>query len=76
MPTLAELTEELAEYKAARHAILVGGQELRVGMTANTNIRRADLAVINEEIRRLEMRIAILKRGPLTHSTVVFEGRR
>lgn len=76
MATLTELTEELAEYKAARRAILTGGQELRTGMSANNNIRRPELAVVNEEIRRLEMRIAILRRGRLTHSTVVFEGRR
>lgn len=76
MTSLADLTDELAEYKAARHAILVGGQELRTGMTADNTIRRADLSVLTEEIRRLEMRIAILKRGRLTHSTAVFEGRR
>lgn len=61
MTTLAELTEELAEYKAARHAILVGGQEY--GTSSRNSLRRADLAVINEEIRNLEMRIALLNRG-------------
>lgn len=44
------LNERLKEYRAAEQAILVGGQSYRIG---NRTLTRADLGLIQAEIRRL-----------------------
>ena len=44
------LNERLKEYRAAEQAILVSGQSYRIG---NRTLTRADLGLIQAEIRRL-----------------------
>ncbi len=74
MATVAEIQERLALYKAAEQAILEGGQSYRLG---DLTLTRADLAMVREEIRALELRLAAARNnGRLSHSTVVFGGRR
>jgi len=75
MATLEELQTELSELKAARRAVLIGGQEYEAPGGRSTT--RANLATLNSEIERLELRIAVMQRnGGLSHSQAIFEWRR
>lgn len=74
MSTLIELQEELAEFKKARRAVLMGGQEYDAPGGRAT--KRASLETLNAEIKRLEMRIELLSNGgALSHAQPVFRGR-
>ncbi len=74
MATITELQERLALYKTAEQAILEGGQEYRAG---SVRLTRADLPMIQHEIRNLEIRLAAANNGGrLSHSVAVFGGRR
>ena len=64
-----EILEELMKLKAARNTILEGGQEYRL---ASRSLVRANLADINREINKLEMRLEIAKNGGLSHSNASF----
>jgi hypothetical protein len=71
MATLEELQTELSEFKAARRAVLIGGQEFDAPGGRSTT--RADLETLNKHIAELELRISMLQRnGCLSHSTAVF----
>lgn len=73
MSTLETLQSDLAQYRTARTAILLG-QEYAIG---NRRLRRPDLIVIENAIRELESRIAILRNGgTINTSHAVFGGRR
>lgn len=61
MATLSELQTELAEYKAARTAILTGAQEYST--RAGGTVKRGDLATIIKEIKRLESEISNFQNG-------------
>lgn len=78
MPTLAELQERLAAYKAAELSILNGHQSYSVG---SMTFARANLAQVQAMIRTLEQQIAThpdntTTSGRLSHSQAVFGGRR
>ena len=74
MATLAELRAKLAEYETAEKKILQAGQAQDQGGHSKTN---ADLVAIQNEIRRLEGRIAHLERGGrLPFTNAIFGGRR
>jgi len=73
MATLEQLQEELTKAKAARESIL-NAQEYNTG---EYSVRKADLRVLNNHIRELETRIAILKnKGRLNHGQAIFGGQR
>lgn len=71
MATLAELKADLAMYKEAEKAIVLGAQQYEV---AGRKVTKANLSTIREAIRELEMRIAMLSGS--TCATAVFGGRR
>lgn len=78
MPTLAELQERLAAYRAAELTILQGHQAYTVGSQTFT---RANLGQVQAMIRSLEQQIAThpdntSSGGRLSHSRTVFTGRR
>lgn len=56
----SELQTELAEYKAARTAILSGAQQYSVG---GNSLTRASLTNIEAKITELENRISVLTMG-------------
>ncbi|WP_034627450.1 hypothetical protein [Desulfocurvibacter africanus] len=72
MASLAELQADLAKYKAARDAALLG-QSYEV---TGRKLTRANLRDINEAIAGLEQRIAIAQSGGISTSTVTFGGWR
>lgn len=71
MPTPAELQADLAMYKDAERAILLGAQAYEI---AGRKVSKANLAEIRAGIRDLERRIAMLTQ-PM-HGSVVFGARR
>lgn len=76
MATRSEIIERLALYKEAETAVL-RSQSYTIG---SITYRRADLAAILGEIRRLEAQLAALDSaqvgGPFQHAHAVFRGRR
>lgn len=72
MATLSEIQAELAKYRAARDAILTGGQSYTVdGITYS----RGTLFRLEKTIGDLEHREAIaLRSGRLPHGNVKFGG--
>ena len=75
MASIEELQQDLSSLKSAKEKILTGAQEYS-GM-GKISVKRADLAVLNNEIQEIEMRIAIAKnKGVLSHSQAVFSGSR
>lgn len=76
MATLTELQQDLTILKTARNNILTGAQEYSA-LSGKMTVKRADLATINSEIEKLELKIAIAgKGGRLTHAQAVFSGER
>lgn len=76
MATLTELQTYLTELKAARTAILSGAQKY-TGMSGKISVERADLASINQEIEKTELKINMIsKSGRLSHAQAVFGGSR
>lgn len=71
MPTPAELQADLAMYKDAERAILLGAQAYEI---AGRKVSKANLAEIRAGIRDLERRIAMLTQ-PM-HGNAVFGARR
>lgn len=71
MPNLTELQADLALYRKAEEAILVGGQSYEV---AGRKLTRANLSEIRAAKADLERRIAILTTPQ--HGNVCFGGRR
>lgn len=78
MPSLPELQERLAQYRAAEKKCLETGQSYSVGNNGDTYANaRANLGQIQSMIRSLEQQIAHLSTGGrLSHSQAVFGGRR
>jgi len=68
MSTSAELTTELAAYKAARDAILSGAQSYSI---SGRSLTRANLDIIITEIARLEARISRKSRGGAVKSPLL-----
>jgi dihydropteroate synthase len=74
MATVAEIQAELTAFKAARTQILEGAQMYKIG---GRSLTRGDLAEINKEIRRLEMRLSVAQNSnQVTATSVVFGGHR
>lgn len=73
MATVAELTTELAAYRAARDAILDGAQSYSIN---GRSLARADLATIIKKIDDLESRIATLNRSGGRVSSPLFPSLR
>jgi hypothetical protein len=73
MTTLSTLQEDLVAYRAARLKIL-RGQEYWIG---SRKVRRPDLALVENAIKELETRIAILQNnGKIKTEHAVFGVRR
>ncbi len=76
MATRTEILDRLGLYKQAEKAVL-SSQSYTIG---SITYRRADLAAILGEIRRLEAQLAALESaqvgGPFQHAHAVFRGRR
>jgi hypothetical protein len=71
MTTLSTLQEDLVAYRAARLKIL-SGQEYWIG---SRKVRRPDLALVENAIKELETRIAILQNdGKIKTEHAVFRG--
>lgn len=77
MSQLTDLQERLALYRAAEAVILQTGQAVTIG---SQRYDRANLGLIQAEIKRLEQQIGMLSAGGsgprLSHSQAVFGGRR
>ena len=76
MATRTEIQDRLALYLEAEKAVLQS-QSYQIG---SIQYRRADLAAIQNEIRRLKAELAQLDAaqvgGPFQHTQAVFRGRR
>lgn len=74
MATLAELQEELTDLKAAKKAVLSGGQSY--GVHGSRTVTRVPIEELNRDIKSVEMRIALASnKGGLSHSQAIFGGR-
>lgn len=72
MATATEIQADLTAYRAARDAILDGSQSYKIG---SRSLTRGDLAEINREIRRLEIRLAMAQNsGRIPGTSAVFGG--
>jgi hypothetical protein len=70
MTTINELQSEISLLKAAREKILTGGQSYTI---SGRTFLRGDLKILSDEIRLLEMRLAMASgASPLQSSIVEF----
>lgn len=76
MATRTDILDRLGLYLEAEKAVL-NSQSYTIG---SISYRRADLAAIQDEIRRLKAELAALDSaqvgGPFQHAHAVFRGRR
>lgn len=64
MADLSELQRRRALYVACETAILTGAQEYKIG---NMSYRRADLPLVQAEIKSIDAQIAVLSNGGMSN---------